>query len=138
MSFSAPPPAPTVDTEAQSEKVKIWRRATWLSILIGFVIITNTVAFAWVGSIFFVLGIVYASITMAKISALKPPAAVYVLYSMVIVFCVMLLLSSLVTAVFAGVSSEYNDCLEQATTISRTQQCSGKMEDNLFKTLMGQ
>ncbi|MFJ3031425.1 hypothetical protein ACIP5Z_05725 [Rothia terrae] len=137
MSLPPPPHTPAVDAEAQSEKVKIWRRATWLSILIGFVVLTNTTALAWVGSIFFTLGIVCASITMAKISALKPPTTVYVLYSMVIVFCVMMLLSSLVTAIFSGVSTQYQDCIEQATTITRTQQCSGKMEDNLLNTLTG-
>ncbi|MBM7051479.1 hypothetical protein [Rothia sp. ZJ1223] len=135
--MSYPTQTPPFDAKRQAEKVTVWRRATILLTLLALMILLNAAQWAWVSSVLFVLAIVTISMTIARLAPLKPPVFSYILYSCMILFCVLLAFSSAVTALFSGVSGEYAQCTQQATTIARAQQCSTDMENSLMDALTG-
>lgn len=135
--MSFPAHTPTVDTEKQTVKVTVWRRATILLTLLALVVLLNVPQVAWVSGVLFSAAIGTVIMTMVRVAPLKPSPVVYVMYSLVIVMCLFMAFSSLVTALFSGVSNKYAECVHNATTISRQQQCSTDMEAHLMDALTG-
>lgn len=135
--MSFPVSTSPLDTEQQLLKVKVWRRATVLLVLLALMVLVYATAFAWMSSLLFLVAIVTISMAIARMVPLKPSALFYLMYSGMILLCLFMAFSSAITALFSGVSTEYARCTSQATTIARAQKCNTDMEANLQEALRG-
>ena len=61
-----------------------------------------------------------------------------VLMVMVMLWSLFLGFAALVQLIFVDAAIAYAECLQQAVTLSRQQQCTSQMSDGLLQQLMGQ
>lgn len=128
-------PGPSAQT---LENVKVWSRSTFLVLVAclgtGYFPGVAAVATLLLGAI----TVGFAITTLVKMAQAKFPAFSILLMVMVALWALFLMLSAGLQLIFAEATAAYADCLQNALTLERQEQCSVQMSDGLMKSLMGQ
>lgn len=119
------------------ENVRIWSRCTFLSLVLAYGL---TYFSGWAGAFalpLFALTIGLAVTTLVKMIKLRFPFFSILLMIMIIMWSVFLSFSTGVQLLFADTAGAYANCIQQALTISRAEQCAAEMSDGIFNQLLG-
>ena len=130
-------PATSPDHLRTYQDLRVWSRATFLLFVLGHGLTYFTGWFSLAASLVFAVTVALAITTLVKMIKAKFPGFSLLLMVMIIGWSLFLGFSSGVQFLFADASSAYADCLRQAMTISRSEQCTGKLSDNLLDQILG-
>lgn len=130
-------PAAAPDHLRTYEDLRVWSRSTFLLFVLGHGLTYFTGWFSLAAALVFTATVALAITTLVKMVKAKFPGFSLLLMVMIICWSLFLGFSSGVQFLFADASGAYADCVRQAVTISRAEQCTGQLSDNLLDQLLG-
>lgn len=124
-------------SESALESIKIWSRSSFLLIVATVSTTYFAGAFAIATLLLALLTVVCALITLVKMAKIRFPGFSIMLTVMIILWALFLGCGAALQLIFSEASSAYSECLQQALTITRQQECAKDMSDGLFQQIMG-
>ncbi|MDO4821643.1 MAG: hypothetical protein Q4A03_06365 [Rothia sp. (in: high G+C Gram-positive bacteria)] len=131
-------PSAQLPSDRVLENIKVWSRLSFLAMVATVGSTSYPGWFAMVTAVLAVLTFTLATVTLVKMVGSKFPAFSVVLMVMVMLWSLFLGFAALVQLIFVDATVGYAECLQQAVTLSRQQQCTSQMSDGLLQQLMGQ
>lgn len=124
-------------SESALESVKVWSRSSFLLMVatVSTTYFAGTLAVATL--LLALLTVACAITTLVKMVKVRFPGFSIMLMVMIILWSLFLSFGAGLQLIFSDASSAYSECLQQALTITRQQECAKDMSDGLFKQMMG-
>ncbi|MDO4897735.1 MAG: hypothetical protein Q3965_00365 [Rothia sp. (in: high G+C Gram-positive bacteria)] len=119
------------------ENVRIWSRCTFLSLVAAYGAATFQGWFQLLALGITLLTVGLAITTLVKMVKTSFPFFSILLMIMIILWSLFLGFSAVTQLIFADAVGSYYECLQQATTQVRSEQCTSQMSDNLFNQILG-
>lgn len=119
------------------EDLRVWSRMSILVFVAAYGLTRFTGWFSLAAFTLFLVCATLATITLVKMVRAKFPGFSLLLMILILGWSLFLGFSSGVQFIFADAAGAYADCVRQATTISRGEQCTGQLSDNLLNQLLG-
>ncbi|WP_421084454.1 hypothetical protein [Rothia nasimurium] len=125
-------------SESTLESMKVWSRCTFLLLVatVGSGYFPGYAALVTVLLALTTCGL--AITTLVKMAKVRFPAFSICLMVMVILWSLFLAFSAGAQLIFAEETAAYADCLQNALTLDRQQQCTAEMSDGLMQRILGQ
>ncbi|MDY6052278.1 MAG: hypothetical protein SPI83_07760 [Rothia sp. (in: high G+C Gram-positive bacteria)] len=131
-------PSHQLPSESALASIKVWSRLSFLAMVATVASASYPGWLALVTAVLAVLTCVFATVALVKMAGARFPAFSMILMVLLILWSLFLGFAALVQLLFVDATMAYAECLQQAVTLSRQQQCTVQMSDGLLQQLLGQ